>query len=76
MDGGRGTNACRRRDRVLRPLERGMNNDAVKISREQCTMDGDILRKLESKLEILKNTREFSPTVTRVFIFRLLSVEM
>ena len=39
-------------------------------------MDGDILRKLESKLEILKNTREFSPTVTRVFIFRLLSVEM
>lgn len=53
-----------------------MNNDAVKISREQCTMDGDILRKLESKLEILKNTREFSRTVTGVFIFRLLSVEM
>lgn len=33
----------RRRDRVLRPLGRATNNDAVKISREQRRMDSDVL---------------------------------
>lgn len=35
-----------------------VHNDAIEISRGQCGIDGDILWKLESKLEILKNTCE------------------